>query len=95
MDGYLGRRPLAPLDPIPATQRRNQRNFLWLMPLLVLGPNIGRFAQTFGFEPARQTLLLLTFLLGGVCLGGMVLGYKQARAQAARDVSESMGSRGG
>lgn len=69
-------------------ERRRHNHTLWLMPIIVLAPNLGRIAKAIGFKASYDVVLAATILLTGVCIVGAYLSYKAARAQAARDLAE-------
>ena len=64
------------------------RYLLWLFPLILLGPNLGRIANALGFRASRETLLYGTIVMGAVCIVGAVISYRSARTMAARDLAE-------
>lgn len=79
-DLYLGR---------PTARERRQRyDILWLMPVLVLAPNLGRIVKALGFKASYNLVLGSTIVFTGVCIVGAYLSYKAARAQPARDLAE-------
>ena len=75
-------------DPPTPEERRQKRYLLWLFPLLLLAPNLGRIADALGFKASRETLLYGTIVMGVVCIVGAIISFRSARTMAARDVVE-------
>ena len=79
-DLYLGR-------PTPE-ERRKQRHLMWLMPLFVLAPNLGRIAKWLGFRASYNLVLAATVVMTIACIAGAILSYRATRAQVAQDLAE-------
>lgn len=79
-------------DPTPE-ERREQRYILWIMPMIVVAPNLGRLMRALGLEASQPTMVAATVLMGLGCLAGAVFSYRAARAQTARDLAELTGPR--
>ena len=71
-----------------AQERRERYYFLWLLPVIVLAPNLGKIGKALGFKASYNLVLGATIFLTAACIIGAYLSYKGARAQAARDVAE-------
>ena len=84
---YRDTRNLYGGDP-PPEEPRSKRYVLWLLPLLVLGANIGRIAKALGFKASSDALLVGTIVMGLVFIVGAIIAYGSARAAAARDLEE-------
>ena len=76
------------LRPPTREERRQKYYILWLFPMILLGPNIGRIADTLGFKATHEIALYGTIFMGLVCVVGAIISYKSARKTAARDLEE-------
>ena len=69
-------------------ERRQQRYILWLLPPIVLGPNIVSIARELGFHAPRAVALYALIVIFVVCIAGAIISYRSARATAARHVEQ-------
>ena len=74
-------------DPTPE-ERRQQRYILWLLPLFVLAPNLGRLTRALGLKASQPILVGVTVLMAIGCIAGAIYSYRITRAQTARDLAE-------
>lgn len=75
-------------DPNAMEQRAARRFVLFLLPMIVVAPNVVRIARLLGFKATYSVVLFATVAMTVICVVGGVIAYRNARAQAARDLAE-------
>jgi hypothetical protein len=79
-------------DPNTPESQQAQLYLLWLLPSFVVAPNLGRIAKFLGFRGAYEVLLFIAIATSILCIVGAIFAYRNARAQASRDLDELTGS---
>lgn len=74
--------------PESPQSKESRLYILWLLPAVFLAPNLGRIAKWLGFKATYDIGVFVAVAMTFVCIVGGVLAYRQARAQAARDLRE-------
>ena len=85
---YREKQPVAALAEPPAERRKQQQFVLWLLPIIILAPNLGRFAKLLGLKATYAIVLGGTVAMTAICIMGAIVSYRSARATVARDMAE-------
>lgn len=75
-------------DPETAQSKEARRHLLWILPWVIIAPNLRRIANLLGFTATYDLVAFITVALTILCIMGCILSYRSARRQAARDVQE-------
>lgn len=75
-------------DPDTAQSKEARRHLLWILPWVVIAPNLRRIANVLGFTATYNVVAFITIAMMIFCIMGGILSYRSARRQAARDVQE-------
>lgn len=78
-------------DPDSAQSKEARRYFLWILPWVVIAPNLGRIAHLLGFTATYDVVVFITIAMAIFCITAGILAYRNARRQAARDLEELTG----